>query len=154
MAEFRLILLFVTLFRRKTALKGLRCIRLFFTYWPTYFFTSGVVLHGPGRPSCRTLVTGMCAAHAARSRARSRAWSRLSEWHQGLPVPSVYAFLNRWAGMVRFISGGIMFHLLDALTLKKFFLMSSLPFFTFTFRLSVATLVSLSPSHAFSNHVP
>ena len=57
-------------------------------------------------------------------------------------------------GMVRFISGGTIFHLLDDLTLKKFFLKSSLPFITFTFMGSAATLVSLSPSHAFSNYVP
>ena len=56
--------------------------------------------------------------------------------------------------MILFISGGTVFHLLEILTLKKFFLMSSLPFFTFTFKLSAATLVSLSQSQAFSNHVP
>ena len=82
--------------------------------------------------------------HAARGQVSIL--SRLGDWHQGLPVPPVR--------LLEQVGGGTMFHLLDDLTMKNFFLKSSLPFITFTFRLSVATLVSLSPSHAFSNHAP
>ena len=42
---------------------------------------------------------------------------------------------------------------LEALTFKKFLLRSSLPFLTFTFKLSAVTLVTGTLSLAFSNHV-
>ena len=65
----------------------------------------------------------------------------------------LYARLNRWAGIILFISLGTSFQRLEVRTLKKFLLRSSLPFFTYTFKLSAATLVTLSLSLAFSNHV-
>ena len=44
--------------------------------------------------------------------------------------------------MILFISWGTAFQQLKALTLKKFFLRSNLPFFTLKFKLSFATLVT------------
>ena len=56
----------------------------------------------------------------------------------------LYARLNRCAGIIFLIWEGMRFHWLETLTLKKFRLISSFPLFTFTFRLSAATLVTVT----------
>ena len=65
----------------------------------------------------------------------------------------LYARLNRCAGIILFVCEGIRFHRLETLTLKKFLLSFSLPFLTFTFRPSAATLVTLALSLTRSNQL-